>query len=94
MTGVRTFDSTVRLDVVNGSADHGRANLVITGRFQEANDAWSFGTAARTSLVFARNAADTARRSASWVRSRCPLQLEGNSRSLGVLPATVARSPR
>ena len=85
VTGVPAFDSTVRLDVTNGSADHGRANLVITGRFQEANDVWSFGTTARTSLVFARNAADSGQAVGGPGEEQASLQLEGNSRSLGVL---------
>jgi hypothetical protein len=93
VTGVPAFDSTVRLDVTNGSTDHGRANLVVTGRFQEANDAWSFGTAARTSLVFARNAADAGQAVGELGEEQASLQLEGNSRSLGVLTRDRGAEP-
>jgi hypothetical protein len=93
VTGVPAFDSTVRLDVINGSADHGRANLVITGRFQEANDAWSFGTGARNSLVFARNAADSHQAVGALGEEQVSVQLEGNSRSLGVLTRDRGAEP-
>jgi hypothetical protein len=93
VTGVPAFDSTVRVDVVNGSADHGRANLVITGRFQEGNDAWAFGTAARSSLVFARNAADSGQAVGRLGEEQVSLQVEGNSRSLGVLTRDRGAEP-
>ena len=93
VTGVPAFDSTVRVDVVNGAADHGRANLVITGRFQESNDAWAFGTAARSSLVFARNAADSGQAVGQVGEEQVSLQVEGNSRSLGVLTRDRGAEP-
>jgi hypothetical protein len=86
LTGPPAYDSTVRLDIVNGSADHGRANIVITGRCQQGNDTWSFGTAARNSIVFARNAVkNSGEREGAVGEEQVSLQLEGNSRALGFL---------
>ena len=85
VTGPPAFDTTTRLDVVNGATEHGRTNLVLTGRFQDGNDAWSFGTAARNSVVFARNASGADQAVGETGEEQASLQLEGNSRSLGVL---------
>ncbi|MGZ4621842.1 MAG: hypothetical protein ACXVGD_06930 [Blastococcus sp.] len=93
VTGVPAFDSSVRLDVTNGSADFGRANLVITGRFQDGNDGWTFGTAARNALVFARNAAEHGQAVGAVGDDEVSLQLEGNSRSLGILTRDRGNEP-
>lgn len=92
-TGPAAFDSTVRLDVVNGSADFGRANIVITGRIQAGNDAWNFGTGARNSLVFASNAAASGQSIGAVGDEQASLQLEGNSRSLGILTRDRGAEP-
>lgn len=93
VTGDPAFDSSVRLDVTNGSADFGRANLVITGRYQDGNDGWSFGTAARNSLVFARNAAGHGQQIGAVGDDQVSLQLEGNSRSFGILTRERGADP-
>jgi hypothetical protein len=87
------YDGTVRLDVINGATDFGRTNLVLTGRFQGGNDAWSFGTAARNSLVFARNEAETGQAVGVVGEEEVSLQLEGNTRALGVLTRDRGNDP-
>ena len=54
---------------------------------------WSFGTAARTSLVFARNAAESGQAVGGPGEEQASLQLEGNSRSLGVLTRDRGAEP-
>jgi hypothetical protein len=87
------FDGTVRLDLVNGATDFGRTNLVLTGRLQDGNDAWNFGTGARNSLVFSRNAAAHGQGVGAVGEEQVSVQLEGNSRSLGVLTADLGATP-
>jgi hypothetical protein len=93
LTGPAVFDSSVRLDVTNGSADFGRANIVLTGRFQDGNDGWTFGSAGRTSLVFARNAAAHGQALGARGDEEASLQLEGNSRALGFLTRDRGADP-
>ena len=52
--GTTAFDSLARLNIINGSADYGRAQLRITGRLQNGNDAWSMN--GRNNIIFAVNA--------------------------------------
>ena len=93
LTGPAAFDSSVRLDVTNGSADFGRANIVLTGRFQDSHDGWSFGSAGRTSLVFARNSAAHGQALGARGDEEASLQLEGNSRALGFLTRDRGADP-
>jgi hypothetical protein len=93
VTGPPAFDSTTRVDIVNGSDDYGRTNLVLTGRYQDGNDAWSFGTAARNSLVFGRNAAESGQGVGAIGDEQVSLQLEGNSSSLGILTRERGSDP-
>jgi hypothetical protein len=93
VTGEPTFDSTTRVDLVNGSDDFGRTNLVLTGRFQDGNDGWNFGSAARNSIVFARNAAASRQAVGAIGDEQVSLQMEGNSRSLGILTRTRGSDP-
>jgi hypothetical protein len=86
-------DGTVRLDVTNGATDFGRANVVLTGRLQDGNDGWAFGTGARNSVVFARNAAETGQAVGAAGEEQVSLQLEGNSRALGILTRDRAAEP-
>jgi hypothetical protein len=83
--GPRDFDGTTRLDLVNGSTDFGRTNLVLTGRFQDGNDGWNFGSFARTSVVFARNTARSGQAVGEVGEEQHSLQLEGNPNTLGFL---------
>ena len=93
LTGPAAFDSSVRLDVTNGSADFGRTAIVLTGRFQDGNDGWSFGSAGRTSLVFARNSAAHGQALGARGDEEVSLQLEGNSRALGFLTRDRGADP-
>ncbi len=92
------FDSSTRLLVTNGSGDYGRTNLVLSGRFQDGNDAWTFGTGARNSIVFASNASASKQNVGAVGDEQQSIQLEGNSNTLGFLtrqrgvnPALVIR---
>jgi antitoxin (DNA-binding transcriptional repressor) of toxin-antitoxin stability system len=93
VTRASGYDGTVRLDVTNGATDFGRSNIVLTGRFQEGNDRWIFGTAARTSLVFSRNAAAAGEAVGAVGEEQVSLQLEGNSRALGLLTRARGADP-
>ncbi len=50
--GPSGWDTRTMVRIVNGATDYGRTNLVLVGRIQASNDAWSFGSEARNSLVF------------------------------------------
>jgi hypothetical protein len=93
VTGPPAFDSTTRVDIVNGSHDYGRTNLVLTGRYQDGNDAWNFGTAARNSVVFARTAVASGEGVGAVGDEQVSLQLEGASRSLGILTRDRGSDP-
>ncbi len=93
VTGPSAFDSTTRLDIVNGSHDYGRTNLVLTGRYQDGNDGWTFGTAARNSVVFARTAAASGEGVGVIGDEQVSFQLEGGSRSLGILTRDRGSDP-
>jgi hypothetical protein len=69
---------------------YGRTNFVITGRFQNGNDAWSFGSLARNSIVFAQNSGSEA---GTIGEEKYSLQLEGNSNSLGFMSAAKGNNP-
>src|SRR4051794_37642986 len=60
-----------------------RAGLVVTGPLGEGDDAWAFGTAARTSVVLARTTGGGQGTGAG--EEQVSLQLEGTSRTLGIL---------
>ena len=93
VTGAPAFDSTTRLDIVNGSHDYGRTNLVLTGRYQDAHDGWTFGTGARNSVVFARTDVASGEGVGAIGDEQVSLQLEGGSRSLGILTRDRGSDP-
>jgi hypothetical protein len=91
--GPRDFDATTRVDLLNGSADFGRTNLVLTGRVQDGNDAWNFGSGARNSVVFASNAAESGQNVGAVGQEQQSIQLEGNSSALGFLTRQRGTDP-
>jgi hypothetical protein len=93
VTGPPAFDSTTRVDLVNGSNDFGRTNLVLTGRYQDGNDGWVFGSGARNSIVFARNTAASGQAVGAIGDEQVSLQLDGGSRRLGVLTRARGNDP-
>ncbi len=93
IVGTTDFDSTTRLDITNGSNNYGRTNLILTGRFQDNNDAWNFGSSARNSIVFAQNAANASQNAGAVGTEQFSIQLEGNSNSLGFLTAQRGTTP-
>lgn len=84
------FDGSTRLYLTNNATEYGRTNLILTGRIQNGNDAWSFGTNARNSIVFAQNQGTTVGEEGVQQYS---IQLEGTSNSLGFLSATNGNVP-
>jgi hypothetical protein len=50
--GSGEFDGSNRVYVTNNAYIHGRNNLVLTGRLDNSNDGYSFGTNCRNALVF------------------------------------------
>lgn len=84
--------STV-LRITNNTGDYGRTNLVITGRIQDGNDSWQFGTSARNSIVFAENAASSGTNIGAAGDEKYSMQLEGNSNSLGFLSKQNGTAP-
>lgn len=93
VTGDPDADGTTRLDLTNGATDFGRTNLVITGRLQDGNDDWNFGSAARTSLVFARNSSTSGQDVGADGEEQVSVQLEGRSGTLGVLTRSRGAEP-
>lgn len=87
------YDSRTMLRITNNSTDFGRTNLVLTGRIQGGNDAWTFGTNARNSIVFAQNASTSGANIGSTGDEKYSLQLEGNSNSLGFLSKANGGTP-
>ncbi len=71
------YDSSTRLRITNNSGDFGRTNLILTGRIQGSNDAWSFGSSARNSIVFAENSAASGVNVGAVGDEQFSLQLEG-----------------
>ena len=50
--GDGAFDGATRFYLTNNAYIYGRNNLVLTGRLDNANDGYSFGTNSRSSIVF------------------------------------------
>lgn len=84
------FDGGNAVRIINNAYIYGRNNLVLTGRLDGGNDAWSFGTGARNSLVFNTNVGGAQGAQGTEYYS---IQLEGNSKALGFLSATQGGSP-
>jgi hypothetical protein len=93
LRGPVDFDSSVRLLVTNGSNDFGRTNLVLSGRLQDSNDAWNFGSGGRNSIVFATNASASHQNVGAVGDEQQSIQLEGNSGSLGFLTRLRGSNP-
>jgi hypothetical protein len=93
LVGDNGSDGTTRLDVTNGAHDYGRTNLVLTGRFQDGNDEWRFGSMGRTALVFARNSASSGENVGAVGDELHSVQLEGRTGSLGFLTQARGVNP-
>lgn len=87
------FDGGTTLFLTNNSNDFGRTSLVLTGRLQSYNDAWTFGYSARNSITFAQNDATTGLKVGDIGEEQYSIQLEGNSNSLGFLSKGRGNSP-
>ncbi|MCX6737247.1 MAG: hypothetical protein NTX26_00685 [Candidatus Parcubacteria bacterium] len=93
IVGNTGWDTSTRMNITNGATDYGRTNLILTGRFQADNDAWTFGSGARNSIVFAQNAAASGVNVGGVGTEQYSIQVEGNSNSLGFLSATNGATP-
>lgn len=93
MRGQPIFDGSTVLRITNGASSYGRSNLVITGRFQDSNDGWNFGSAARNSIVFAQISGGSNQPSGEVSEEKCSMQLEGNSNSLGFMTRQNGSTP-
>lgn len=87
------FDGSTTLLLTNNSHDFGRTSLVLTGRIQNWNDSWTFGSGARNALIFAQNAASSGNNIGDRGIDQYSLQLEGNSNSLGFLSRSNGNNP-
>lgn len=83
--GVSSYDAANIVRITNNATDYGRTNLILTGRIQSQNDAWTFGSGARNSIVFAQNAATSQQNIGATGDEKVSIELEGNSNSLGFL---------
>ncbi|SES29612.1 hypothetical protein [Pedobacter rhizosphaerae] len=79
------FDGSTTLFLTNNSSDYGRTSLVLTGRLQDQNDGWTFGSGARNAITFAQNYASSGLKVGDLGEQQYAIQLEGNSNSLGFL---------
>ncbi|MBN9297727.1 MAG: hypothetical protein J0I41_11975 [Filimonas sp.] len=92
--GSRTYDGFNQFYLTNNATDYGRTNFIITGRLQDRNDSWIFGSGARNSIVFAQNEATQSGENPGEVGTeRFSIQLEGVSRSLGFLSSANGNTP-
>lgn len=80
--GKSAFDASTQFFLTNNATAFGRTHLVLTGRFEDGNDAWLFGTGARNAIVFSQNLGGAV---GDYGDEKFSLQLEGNSNSLGFL---------
>lgn len=87
------FDANARILLTNNATDYGRTTFMLTGRFQDLNDAWSFGSGARNAIVFAQNESGSGLNMGALGDEKFSLQLEGNSRSLGFLSKQMGNTP-
>lgn len=87
------FDGATRVFITNNAGDFGRTSLILTGRFQGVNDAWSFGSLGRNAIIFAQNNSASGQNIGDIGVEKYSLQLEGNSNSLGFLSATNGDNP-
>jgi predicted RecA/RadA family phage recombinase len=88
--GNQGFDGANRVYITNNAYIYGRNNLVLTGRLDDGNDGWSFGTKARNSLVFSTNVGGAQGGLGTEYYS---IQLEGNTHNLGFLSSTNGGNP-
>lgn len=91
--GQTGFDSATRFYLTNNAGAYGRTNLVLTGRFHDNNDAWTFGTGARNSIVFSQNLSESYQGIGETGVEKYSIQLEGKSNSLGFLSTTNGHAP-
>ncbi|MRG47039.1 hypothetical protein GFS24_18090 [Chitinophaga sp. SYP-B3965] len=91
--GLNETDSYTSVFITNNAINYGRTHLVLTGRIQDGNDAWLFGTNARNAIVFAQNASTSGQNVGVTGSEKYSMQLEGNSNSLGFLSATNGSNP-
>ncbi len=80
--GKSGFDASTQFFLTNNATAFGRTHLVLTGRFEDGNDSWLFGTGARNAIVFSQNLGGAI---GDYGDEKFSLQLEGNSNSLGFL---------
>ena len=70
------FDGSTRVYITNSAYVYGRTNLVLTGRLDNSNDAFSFGTNNRNGITFTTNVDGAQGVSGT---EKFSMQLEGNS---------------
>lgn len=87
------FDSSTQLLITNNASAFGRTHLVLTGRFHDGNDAWTFGGGARNAIIFAQNENSSNLGIGAYGSEKFSLQLEGNSNSLGFLSQANGNNP-
>jgi hypothetical protein len=87
------FDASTLFALTNNATDFGRTTFMLTGRFQQNNDAWTFGSGARNAIVFAQNEVGSGIDVGALGDEKFSLQLEGNSRSLGFLSKQMGNTP-
>ncbi|WP_443938784.1 hypothetical protein [Pedobacter sp. MW01-1-1] len=88
--GESSFDGSTKVFITNNASIYGRTNLVLTGRLDNQNDLWRFGTAARNSFVFSQNQGGA---QGDYGDEKYSLQLEGNSNNLGFLSKGKGNTP-
>lgn len=93
MNSLAGFDGSNIIYLTNDNTSYGRTNLILTGRLSNANDAWSFGSQARNSIVFNVNSAAVGANIGAIGTEYYSIQLEGNSKSLGFLSSQNGASP-
>jgi len=91
--GANTFDAPSVMRITNNTGDYGRVGLILTGRIQDANDAWNFGSLGRNAIVFAQNAANSGANIGATGDEKYSIQLEGNTNSLGFLSKLNGGAP-
>lgn len=91
--GSNAYDAWTRVYITNNANDYGRTNLILTGRLQDGNDIWRFGTEARNSIVFAQNESASGVNVGAFGTQVYSMQVEGRSRSLGFLSTLNGNVP-
>ncbi|MCX5785343.1 MAG: fibrinogen-like YCDxxxxGGGW domain-containing protein [Elusimicrobia bacterium] len=89
--GSTAYDSLTGLNLVNGSADYGRAQLRLTGRFQAGNDGWAMN--GRDNILFAANANASGVGIGALGTDKFAIQYQMADDKLGILSAAGGASP-